>query len=80
MDMDMIFNKVREVVAEQFRINEEDITLETSFTENLNADSLDIVEMTMSLEASSDLGELEDEALENLRTVGDVVNLIASKQ
>ena len=79
MDME-IFEQVKKVVAEQFRISEDEITAETNFTENLNADSLDIVEMTMSLEAVYDLGELEDEALENLRTVGDVVNLIASKQ
>lgn len=79
MDME-IFEQVKKVVAEQFRINEDEITADTNFTENLNADSLDIVEMTMSLEAVYDLGELEDEALENLRTVGDVVNLIASKQ
>ena len=79
MDME-IFEQVKKVVAEQFRISEDEITADTNFTENLNADSLDIVEMTMSLEAVYDLGELEDEALENLRTVGDVVNLIASKQ
>lgn len=75
-----IFEKVREIIADQFGVDTEEITASTSFEENLSADSLDIVELTMSLEDEFGLGELEDEALENLRTVGDVVNLIASKQ
>ncbi len=79
MDME-IFEKIRGIVAEQFGVDPDEITPITSFEDNLSADSLDVVELTMSLEEEFDLGELEDEALENLRTVGDVVNLIASKQ
>ncbi len=75
-----IFEKIRVIVAEQFGVDPEKITPATNFEDNLSADSLDLVDLTMSLEAEFDLGDLEDEALENLRTVGDVVNLIASKQ
>lgn len=75
-----IMNKLKGIIAEQFGVDEDEITEATNFESDLSADSLDIVELTMSLEDEFGLGELEDEALENLRTVGDVVSLISSKQ
>ncbi len=75
-----ILDRVREIVAEQFGVDESEIDESTSFEKDLSADSLDIVELTMALEDEFDLGELEDEAMENLRTIGDVVSLISSKQ
>lgn len=75
-----ILSKLKGIIAEQFGVDESEVTESTNFESDLSADSLDIVELTMSLEDEFGLGELEDEALENLRTVGDVVSLISSKQ
>lgn len=71
----MIFEKVREIIATQFNIDEEEITLDTSFRDTLNADSLDLVELVMALEDEFGL-EIDDEDLENIRTVGDAVDYI----
>ncbi len=65
------------MIAEQFRIDGEDITMDTSFREDLDADSIDLVELIMSLEDEFDL-EVEDEEVENIKTVGDAVNYINS--
>lgn len=67
----MVFEKVKEIIVEQFDI-EGDITLDTSFEEDLNADSLDIVELIMAIEDEFEL-EVDDEELEGITTVGDVV-------
>ncbi|NMA86384.1 MAG: acyl carrier protein, partial [Tissierellia bacterium] len=56
----MVFEKIKEMIAEQFRIDGEDITMDTSFREDLDADSIDLVELIMSLEDEFDL-EVEDE-------------------
>lgn len=79
MDME-ILEKVKAIVANQFGVSVDEIDENTDFAENLNADSLDLVEITMSLEDEFDVDEIEDETLEKIRTVGDVVRLIASKQ
>lgn len=73
----MVFEKIKEMIAEQFRIDGEDITMDTSFREDLDADSIDLVELIMSLEDEFDL-EVEDEEVENIKTVGDAVNYINS--
>jgi len=75
----MVFEKVAKMLAEQFGVDENTITMKTSFEEDLGADSLDIVELTMMLEEEFDLGEIEDGDLEGLKTVGDVVELITSR-
>ena len=75
----MVFEKVVALVADQFGIDADSINMDTSFEENLGADSLDIVELTMSIEDEFNVGEIEDEALEGLRTIGDVVELISAK-
>ncbi|SMB94820.1 acyl carrier protein [Thermanaeromonas toyohensis ToBE] len=72
--MDSIFNKVRSIVAEQLGVDEEEITPNTSF-EDLNADSLDIVELIMALEEEFDI-EIPDEDAEKLTTVGAAVEYI----
>ena len=79
MDME-ILERVKTIVANQFGVNADEITESTNFEENLNADSLDLVEITMSLEEEFGVDEIEEETLETIRTVGDVVKLIASKQ
>lgn len=71
----MVLKKVKEIISVQFNVDKEDLTLETSFKDNLNADSLDLVELVMALEDEFDL-EVQDEDMESIKTVGDVVENI----
>ena len=75
----MIFEKLSELLSEQFGVDASEITEETSFVGDLGADSLDLVELIMSVEEAFDLGEVEDGTLENVKTVGDVVQFITSR-
>ena len=74
-----IFEKVAAIIADQFGIDESTITRDTSFEGDLGADSLDIVELTMSIEEEFDVGEIEEGDLESIRTVGSVVDMISAK-
>ena len=71
----MVFEKVREIISEQLNISEGDVTLETSFTDDLNADSLDIFQIILALEEEFDM-EISNEDAEGISTVGDVVEFI----
>lgn len=71
----MIYEKIKMMISSQFNIDEEDITMDTSFRRDLGADSIDLVELIMALEDEFDL-EVEDDQLENINTVGDAVNYI----
>ena len=71
----MVFEKVREIISEQLNISEGDVTLETSFTDDLNADSMDIFQIIMALEEEFDM-EISNEDAEGISTVGDVVEFI----
>ncbi|MDI6812407.1 MAG: acyl carrier protein [Desulfitobacteriaceae bacterium] len=73
-----IFEKVKSIVVDQLGVDEGDVTMETSF-EELNADSLDIVELIMALEEEFDL-DIPDEEAEKIRTVGDAVDYIKKNQ
>ena len=73
----MIFDKVKKIVVEQLGVEEEDISLEASFIDDLGADSLDIVELIMALEEEFEL-EIPDSDAEKIGTVGDAVNYIKS--
>ncbi len=74
----MIFETLRDLVAEQFSVSPDSVTMDTSFVGDLGADSLDIVEFTMQLEEKFNIPETADEELANLVTVGDVVNYITA--
>lgn len=74
----MVFEKIKAIVAEQLGVDEADLTLETSF-DDLNADSLDVVELIMALEEEFDI-EIPDEDAEKIKTVGDAVDYIKEKQ
>lgn len=74
----MEFERVVKVISEQLGIKESDITMDSAFVNDLGADSLDIVEMIMGLEAEFDM-EFPDEEAENIVTVGDAVNYIRER-
>lgn len=71
----MIFEKVKAVIAEQTGINESDIKMESTFVEDLNIDSLDLVELIMVLEEEYDV-EIDEDRAEHIKTIGDVVKFI----
>jgi len=72
------FEKIKSIIVEQLGVDEDEITLDTTFAD-LNADSLDIVELIMALEEEFDL-DIPDEDAEKIRTVGDAVNYIRENQ
>lgn len=71
----MVFEKVKGIVAEQLGVDEEEVTMDSSFVDDLGADSLDIVELIMALESEFDI-EIPDEDAEKASTVGNVVEYI----
>ena len=71
----MIFEKVREIICEQFEVDEESVTLDTDIREDLDADSLDMVDLVMSFEDEFKI-EVPDSAIETVKTVGDIVKFI----
>ncbi len=72
----MILEKLKELISEQMGIEADTITLESNFEEDLGVDSLDIVELSMALEEEFDIGEMGEEDLANIKTVGDLVNYL----
>ena len=79
MSVEEIFQTMRNLVAEQFAMDPAEITMETSFEEDLGADSVDLVELVMAMEEEFDMGEAGEDELTGLKTVGDAVNYVASK-
>lgn len=73
----MVFEKVKEIIAEQMSISEDEITLETTFADDLGADSLDLFQIISDLEDSFGI-EFQNEDAEKIKTVGDAVNYIES--
>ena len=73
--MEEILERVKSVIVDQLGVDEDDITMEASFIDDLGANSLDIVELVMGLETEFDL-EIPDTQAENIKTVGDAVNYI----
>jgi len=74
-----IFDRVKDIIVEQLDVEESEVTMEASFRDDLEADSLDVVELVMELEDEFDL-EIADEEAESINTVGDAVNYIADNQ
>lgn len=75
----MIFEKLAEMIAEQFSAEVEDITADTTFEGDLNADSLDIVELSMALEEEFGVAEMSEDDLSGITTVGDLVKYLQNK-
>ncbi len=74
-----IFDKVKEITVEQLGCEEDAVTPEASFVDDLEADSLDVVELMMALEEEFDI-EIPDEEAEKISTVNDAVNYIKDNQ
>ena len=80
MSVEEIFQTMRDLVSEQFALEPSEVTMDTSFEEDLGADSVDLVELVMAMEEEFEVGEIQEEDLGMLKTVGDAVNYIAGKQ
>jgi acyl carrier protein len=74
----MTFEKVRAILVDQLDVDEDAVTMESVITEDLGADSLDVVDMVMSLEEEFDM-EIPDEDIEGMKSVGDIVRFIEAK-
>ncbi len=75
----MVFDKIREILADQLDASVDEMTMDTRIAEDLGADSLDVVEMLMSVEDEFGI-EIPDDAIEDLKTIGNVVEYIESKK
>ncbi len=73
-----VFARVKDIIVERLGVDEDAVTMEADFREDLDADSLDVVELVMELEDEFDM-EISDEDAEKIATVGDAVKYIESK-
>lgn len=75
----MVFEKVKAILSEQLDVDADKITMDSVITDDLGADSLDLVDMLMSLEDEFEV-DVPDEDVEKIKTVGDLVKYIEDKQ
>ncbi len=75
----MIFEKVCALIAEQFNVDADSITMDTSFEDDLNADSVDLVDLSMALEEEFEIDELTEADTASIKTVGDLVRFLQSR-
>ena len=71
--------KVKSIIMEQLGVEEEEVTVAASFADDLGADSLDQVELVMALEEEFGI-EVPDDAVENIRTIGDIVTYLGGRE
>ncbi len=76
--MASVYERVQSIVAERLGVDEDKVTMDAAFIDDLNADSLDLVEVIMAMEQEFDL-EIKDEDAENIRTVNDAVQYITEQ-
>jgi len=74
----MIFEKIRAIISSQFDVDEDKITPETSFAEDLDADSLDVVELMMSMEENFGIEEIPEDEIKTIETVGQLVDFVTN--
>ena len=79
MTPEEIFKTMQELIAEQFALDPEEITMNSSFQDDLGADSVDLVELVMAMEEEFELDEIEEDELKDLKTVGDCVRFLSGK-
>ena len=75
----MIFEKVCALIAEQFNVDADSIGMDTSFADDLNADSVDVVDLSMALEEEFDIELLDEDEMAAISTVGDLVRFLQNK-
>ena len=73
----MVLEQIIKMVAEQFMVDENEVSADTSFVDDLGADSLDVVELTMALEETFSLPDTPEEELTNIHTVGDLADYVS---
>jgi len=74
-----VFDKVKSIIVDQLSVEDDEVTLESTFVDDLGADSLDIVELVMAFEEEFDM-EIPDEDAEKIKTVGNAVKYIEEKE
>ncbi|MBE6990809.1 MAG: acyl carrier protein [Ruminococcaceae bacterium] len=79
MTTEEIYQKLQEIIAEQFALDTEEVTAESSFVDDLGADSVDLMELVMAMEEEFDIGEIDEDDLPALKTVGDCVRYLTAK-
>ena len=77
MTSEEIFKTMQDLIAEQFAVNADDVTMNSSFEDDLSADSVDLVELVMAMEEEFEIDEIPEEDL--LKTVGDCVRYLTAK-
>ena len=79
MTMQDIFKTMQDLIAEQFAIDADEISMDSSFVDDLGADSVDLVELVMAMEEEFNVGEIDEDDLTGLKTVGDCVRYLYNK-
>ena len=79
MTMEDIFKTMQDLIAEQFAIDADEISMDSSFVDDLGADSVDLVELVMAMEEEFNVGEIDEDDLTGLKTVGDCVRYLSNK-
>ena len=79
MTAEEIFKTMQDLIVEQFAVEAGDVTMDSSFEDDLGADSVDLVELVMAMEEEFSIDEIAEEDLAGLKTVGDCVRYLAGK-
>ena len=79
MTPEEIFKTMQDMIAEQFALDADSITMSSSFEDDLGADSVDLVELIMAMEEEFEVDEIPEEDLLALKTVGDCVHYLTAK-
>lgn len=79
MTSEEIFKTMQDLITEQFAVNADDVTMNSSFEDDLSADSVDLVELVMAMEEEFEIDEIPEEDLLTLKTVGDCVRYLTAK-
>lgn len=79
MTSEEIFKTMQDLIAEQFAVNADDVTMNSSFEDDLSADSVDLVELVMAMEEEFEIDEIPEEDLLTLKTVSDCVRYLTAK-
>lgn len=79
MTSEEIFKTMQDLIAEQFAVNADDVTMNSSFEDDLSADSVDLVELVMAMEEEFEIDEIPEEDLLTLKTVGDCARYLTAK-